>query len=76
MPTLHCPACLRRWREGGPYACDCLDTAEAPANDPAPQDTPEVELASISCLLAVLLIGGWVIGVGVRGLLRLVGLWP
>ncbi len=76
MPTLRCPACLRRWREGGPYACDCLHTDEAPANDPVPQETPEVELAPISCLLAFLLIGGWVIGVGVRGLLRLVGLWP
>jgi len=34
MPTLRCPACLRRWRDGGPYACDCLDTQEPPANEP------------------------------------------
>ena len=37
MPTLNCPVCLRRWRAGGAYACDCLDDATSPANDRVPR---------------------------------------
>lgn len=69
MPTLRCRACLRRWRAGGPYRCDC-------AAPPEPEDRARVELAPLSCLLAAVLLGGWALGWlltqawhGVRGLL-------
>ena len=75
MTTLRCPACLRTWREGGPYACDCLDDKTLAANE-YQQTRVEVELAPLSCLLAALLIFGAVLYAGVRGLLRLVGVWP
>ncbi len=55
MTTLRCRACLRRWRAGGPYACDGAPDAAA-SEGPA---RGEVELAPVGCLGAVLLIGGW-----------------
>ena len=79
MPTLRCPACLRRWRDGGPYACDCLDTQEPPANEPpvcVVYGAPPPLLPWLVALLLVAGLGVWAVWWGVRGGLRLVGLWP
>jgi hypothetical protein len=82
MPTLHCTVCLRRWREGGPYACTCLDTSEPPAKN-APVwvyvEAPPV-LPGLVVLLLLVGLGGvavwWVVWWSVRGVLRLLGVWP
>ena len=78
MTTLRCPACLRRWRAGGPYACDCLDDDTPPANAPAARVTDA--LAPLRCLVGVRLLSGWAtwsaLGSGVRGLLHLLGVRP
>jgi hypothetical protein len=75
MTTLRCPACLRRWRAGGPYACDCLDTQELPANEPVGGGAPPLGPR----LGAVRRVGGravWAVWWGVRAGLRRVGVWP
>ncbi len=74
MPPIRCPACLRHWREGGPYACDCLDDATLPANEDQ-EPRVEVDLAPLGCALAALLLVGVLLCAGLSGLLRLVGLW-
>ena len=78
MTTLRCPTCLRRWRAGGPYACDCLHTAEPPANEY--EARVAYALAPLRCLVGVRLLSGWAtwsaLGSGVRGLLHLLGVRP
>jgi hypothetical protein len=79
MAPLRCPACLRRWRVGGPYACDCLDTQEPPANEPPVGVVDVAPPPRLPWLVAVLLVAGRGVGAvwwGVRGGLRRVGLWP
>jgi hypothetical protein len=110
MPTLRCTVCLRRWRAGGPYACDCPPVLEIPMpptpcpicarhgphspdcpcldDDTASANDPRIALIAVRlpplwehvplALVAWLLCGavGLVLWLGLRGLLRLVGVWP
>ena len=80
MTSPHCPICLHDWPTVR-QACPCLDEAVPPANDPQACDGTGVPPLP---MLVVGLLGGLGLGSltgqalwqGMRGLLRLSGVWP